>query len=304
MNDCKKALFWSSAEDSKVRCGLCPHRCLIGEGAYGDCGVRENRRGELVAAGYGSISSIALDPIEKKPLYMFSPGKQVLSIGGFGCNLNCRFCQNFEISTVGAEGANRGASRGEKGTGGRAQGRRLTPEDILELAVRTVADGNIGVAYTYNEPLIGYEFLLDCAGLVRSAGMSNVLVTNGYIDEEPLAELLPLIDAMNVDLKGFTESFYQSVGGDLETVMRTIEMAHKKCHVEVTTLVIPGENEGDIGGIAKWLASIDRGIPLHLSRFFPRYLYSDRAPTPRETIYRLRDAAGNYLENVFTGNMW
>jgi len=281
-------MFWNKDNDGNVRCGLCPHRCQIAENAHGICGVRENCGGELIASGYGAVSSIALDPIEKKPLYMFHPGKHVLSIGGYGCNLRCKFCQNYEIST-----------------GGRAKvDKSLSPEDIAKLALRTVPDGNIGVAYTYNEPLIGYEFLRDCAELVRGEGLRNVIVTNGYINEAPLRELLPLIDAMNIDLKGFTEGFYEKVGGDLETVKKTIAMAREKCHLEVTTLVIPGENEGDIEGIASWLAAIDPDTPLHLSRFFPRYLYSDRSPTPRETMLRLRDTAKAHLKNVFVGNMW
>jgi len=179
----------------------------------------------------------------------------------------------------------------------------MTPQDVAALAVRTVPDGNIGVAYTYNEPLIGYEFLCDCAALVREAGLRNVIVTNGYINKEPLEALLPLIDAMNIDLKGFTGSFYQKVGGALEPVKEAIELAAGRCHVEVTTLVIPGENEADIEPIAKWLSSLDPGIPLHLSRFFPRHKYQDKAPTPRETIIRLGEIAKRHLKNVFAGNM-
>jgi len=177
------------------------------------------------------------------------------------------------------------------------------PADVARLAVQTVPDGNIGVAYTYNEPLIGYEFLRDCAVLVRDEGLNNVLVTNGCINEEPLETLLPYVDAMNIDLKGFTKDFYNRVGGDLETVKRTIATSQKHCHVEVTTLVVPGENEDDIVGIAEWLSSINPDIPLHLSRFFPRYRYSDRLPTPRETILRLRETARQYLSTVYAGNM-
>jgi len=297
-------MYWSKGDGGSVRCGLCPHRCQIAESASGLCGARENLGGELIASGYGAVSSVALDPIEKKPLYMFHPGKQVLSIGGYGCNLRCRFCQNYEISTAGRDGTGTGAGKRAREARGLEPGERLAPGDIAKLAVQTVPEGNIGVAYTYNEPLIGYEFLRDCAGLVRGEGLCNVVVTNGYICEEPLEELLPLIDAMNIDLKGFTGAFYEKVGGDLETVKKTIAMAREKCHVEVTTLVIPGENEDDVEGIAKWLAAIDPGMPLHLSRFFPRYLYSGRSPTPRETILRLRDVAKAHLKNVFAGNMW
>ena len=285
----KEAAFWSADENNAVRCGLCPHRCLVRENASGACGVRENREGKLIASSYGQISSVALDPIEKKPLYMFNPGKKILSIGGFGCNMKCGFCQNYEISS--------------EYESIRQRAGLLSPDDVVEAALRAVPDGNIGVAYTYNEPLIGYEFLYDCAALARSKGLSNVLVTNGCINAEPLENLLPLTDAMNIDLKGFTDDFYTGVGGDLETVKETIKRASASCHVEVTTLVLPGENEGDIPEIAKWLSSIDPGIPLHLTRFFPRYHYDGRQPTPRETIMRLCEAAKEHLTNVFPGNM-
>jgi len=305
-----KAMYWSAAENGSVRCGLCPHRCHIAEDAAGLCSVRLNNGGELVASGYGLVSSVALDPIEKKPLYMFHPGKRVLSIGGFGCNLRCRFCQNFEISMVHEGNYGLGIMNSESTRAGRLQGddvsgrsKRLSPDDIRRLAVQTVPEGNIGVAYTYNEPLIGYEFLCDCAELVRKEGLYNVIVTNGYINREPLEILLTKIDAMNIDLKGFTEGFYRNVGGSLEAVKETITLSHEQCHVEVTTLVIPDENESDIEGLAKWLSSISPDIPLHLSRFFPRYRYADRSPTPRETIIKLRDTAKKHLKNVFAGNM-
>ena len=289
MSEAREALYWSAAEDNAVRCGLCPHRCHIPDNACGICGVRENRKGVLFASSYGQVSSVALDPIEKKPLYMFHPGKRVLSIGGFGCNLRCGFCQNYEISS--------------EYESIRQSAKYLMPDDVVKLAVQTVPDGNVGIAYTYNEPLIGYEFLSDCAGLMRSAGLYNILVTNGYINKEPLEALLPLIDALNIDLKGFTDEFYKRVGGNLGAVKETISKAAGSCHVEVTTLVIPGENEDDIESIAKWLASVSPDIPLHLTRFFPRYRYGDRTPTQRETILRLQKTAEKYLKNVFTGNM-
>ena len=293
----KEAMFWSKTENSGVRCELCPHRCLIADHAAGICGARENRGGVLAASGYGLVSSAALDPIEKKPLYMFRPGKRILSVGGYGCNLRCPFCQNFEISLEYGNIPEAGRRSDSRFAG------EITPEDIAGLAVRTVPEGNIGVAYTYNEPLINYEFLYDCAELVRGAGLCNVVVTNGYINKEPLQNLLPLIDAMNIDLKGYTDSFYKKAGGTLDAVKETIAASGGRCHVEVTTLVIPGENEGDVIGLSKWLASVDADIPLHLTRFFPRYKYAGRAPTPVETIYRLRDVAKEHLNHVFTGNM-
>ena len=282
------ALFWSGGDDGCVRCELCPHRCCIDEGFAGVCGVRENRGGALVASGYGLVSSIALDPIEKKPLYLFHPGKHVLSVGGFGCNLRCPFCQNHEISMFRDIGSIDSF---------------YSPDDIVRLAGQTIIKGNIGLAYTYNEPLIGYEFLCDCARLVHDEGLYNVIVTNGCINREPLEALLPFIDAMNIDLKGFTKGFYDRVGGSLEAVLETIESSCRSCHVEITTLVLPGENEDDIEEISKWLAAIDTNIPLHLSRFFPRYRYADREPTSRETVVRLCDIAKKHLKNVFAGNM-
>jgi len=286
-----EAMFWSPAENGAVQCKLCPRNCIIPEGIAGLCGVRRNNHGRLCAESYGKVSAAALDPIEKKPLYLFHPGKRILSIGAFGCNLRCPFCQNSDISLE-YQKARRAAQT-------------LTPEDIAALAVRTVAEGNIGVAYTYNEPLVGYEFVRDCAGLVRDAGLQNVLVTNGCVNPGPLETLLPLVNAMNIDLKGFSQRFYRKLGGDLKAVKETIALAYRHCHVEVTTLVILGENdsEEEIAALAKWIASLGLEIPLHLTRFFPRYKYAGRAVTPRETIDRLSEVADIYLRNVFAGNM-
>lgn len=299
----REAMYWTAVckqgeSSTQTQCLLCPHNCLITEKKSGLCGVRENVGGKLVASGYGIVSSIALDPIEKKPLYMFHPGSNILSIGGFGCNFKCQFCQNHEISMPEQGGrplVSQNASRGP--------GSELHPDDIARLAVQHVPDKNIGVAYTYNEPLINYEFLFDCAKLVRAAGLKNILVTNGYINKEPLEKLLPHIDAMNIDVKGFTEQFYNKLCGTLNEVKKTVVAARPFCHVEVTTLVIPGENEDDIEDIAKWLAAIDPNIPLHLSRFFPRYNYKNKDQTPQETVTRLRDKALKHLNNVFCGNM-
>ena len=285
MNKAKRALYWNTLKNGEMQCQLCPHQCKIKENAAGLCGVRVNQGGELIATSYGQVSSMALDPIEKKPLNMFHPGKRILSIGSFGCNLRCPFCQNYEISIEYERKAE-----------------VTKPGAIVSIAQQTVPNCNIGVAYTYNEPLIGYEFLHDCAQLVHEAGLYNVLVTNGYINKEPLKELLPLIDAMNIDLKGFG-AFYGKLGGRSDVVKETIEISHKQCHVEVATLIITDENEGDIEEIAEWLSSIDPEIPLHISRFFPRYRYMDRQPTPPETIFRLHETAKAHLKNIFIGNM-
>ena len=275
------------SDTSLGRCFLCPHECVIKEGNHGICGVRKNINGQLIAESYGQITSVALDPIEKKPLYMFHPGTMILSVGSYGCNFRCPFCQNHGIAMPKE----------------RLRCEKITPEGLVAFAQKAVAHGNIGVAYTYNEPLIGYEFVYDCAKLVRDAGLKNVLVTNGFISEEPLETILPYIDAMNIDLKGFASGFYQKIGGDLEAVKAVIKRASESCHVEVTTLVIPGENDGDVEEIAKWLADVDASIPLHLSRFFPRNEYKNREPTPREMVLELKEVAGRYLEHVFVGNV-
>lgn len=287
------AEFWSQMEDSWVQCELCPHRCLIPQNDVGLCFVRGNHNGTLIAAGYGQISSLALDPIEKKPLRMFMPGKQILSIGSFGCNLHCPFCQNSAISMEFASAS----------VQSRWQNKVATPDDIVMLAKEAIAEGNIGIAYTYNEPMVGYEFMRDTAQLAHESELCNVIVTNGYINKEPLEALLPVIDAMNIDLKGFSNDFYKKVGGDLEKVKNTITLSRKYCHVEVAVLVIPSENENDICDLAMWLASIDSEIPLHLLRFFPRFRYADKTPTSRELVYDLSERAKKYLKNVFIGNM-
>jgi len=219
------------------------------------------------------------------------PDKTAATIFMGGCNFRCPFCQNCEISI------------NFKNNYARAQ--YISPEHIAELAKNSIPDGNIGVAYTYNEPFMGYEFIYDCAKLIRGAGLFNIVVTNGCINSEPLRLILPLTDAMNIDLKSFSESFYKKIGGSLETVKDTIKSASKSCHVEITTLIIPGENdsEAEISELADWLASIDTAFPLHLTRFFPRHKYSDKEPTSRETILRLSKTAKKYLKNVFTGNM-
>ena len=273
----------------KTHCELCFHHCALNEGQTGLCRARACQDGKIVCLNYGKLTSLALDPIEKKPLRRFHPGSLILSVGSFGCNLRCPFCQNHEISMAGDSGI---------------PTVEVSPEQLAAKAAELVPHGNIGVAYTYNEPLIGYEYVQDCASLVHEQGMVNVLVTNGTVEEEPWRALLPLIDASNIDLKGFTPAWYRQLGGNLETVKRSIALAAERCHVEVTTLLIPGENdsEEEIRELARWLASISSEIPLHLSRFFPQYQMVDRLPTPVEQVYRLAEAARGYLSYVYTGN--
>ena len=271
------------------------HHCALMEGQYGRCRARKNVKGTVVCDNYGKVTALALDPIEKKPLRHFMPGSLILSVGSYGCNLSCPFCQNHDISM---------------GDGMVTEYREITPEELTELAAayREQKDaygrGNIGVAFTYNEPLAGYEFVRDTAKLVRERGMKNVLVTNGTAELPVLEEILPFIDAMNIDLKGFTEDYYRKLGGSLEAVKVFVRRAAEECHVELTTLIVPGENdsEEEMEREAEWIASVDPEIVLHVTRFFPRYKMNDREATDVETVYRLRDIAVKYLKNVYTGN--
>lgn len=255
----------------------------------GYCRARSNRNGRIVCDNYGKITSIALDPIEKKPLKRFMPGSNILSIGSYGCNFCCGFCQNHRISM--SDGTDLSVMK-------------ATPEDVVDKALEMIPDGNIGLAYTYNEPMIGYEFVRDCAELIHSANLKNVVVSNGYISERPLREILPLIDAANIDLKAFNDDFYKNVGGGLETVKRSIELYAKSCHLEITCLVIPGENDdpADMEAMCRWIAGISRDIPLHISRFFPSYKYRDRIETAREDVDRLYEIALKCLKYVYKGN--
>ena len=274
--------------ERQIRCPICMHHCLLQPGQIGRCRARKNENGKSRPVNYGRLTALALDHIEKKPLAMFAPGSRILSAGSFGCNLSCPFCQNYEISMCEEE----------------PETVYVSPERLAEKALELQRQGNIGVAYTYNEPLVGYEYVRDTAALVRRAGMKNVIVTNGSVTEEVLEEILPFTDAMNIDLKGITDAFYRSLGGDLETVKRFIKRAAPACHVELTTLSVPGENdsEGQMEQLAAWVAGVDDKIPLHVTRFFPRWKMTDRPPTKVETVCRLADVAGRHLKHVFTGN--
>jgi pyruvate formate lyase activating enzyme len=272
-----------------VLCTVCPRGCVIREGHIGFCGGRANLNGEIVAENYGKVTSIALDPIEKKPLRRFKPGSRILSVGSYGCNLRCPFCQNYSISM-------------EKNPGRCIE---AAPQQLVAKALQLIPEGNIGIAYTYNEPLIGYEFVRDCARLAAEKGLSNVVVSNGYINEKPLLDILPLIHGFNIDLKSFSAKFYKAIGGDLEVVKNSIRLAATQSHVEVTTLIITGENdsEEDMRELSGWLASVSPTIPLHISRFFPAYKMSDRGPTPVPVIRRLAGIARESLQYVYEGNL-
>jgi len=273
-----------------TECDLCFHKCHLNEGQTGFCRARKNVEGKIIPINYAKVTSIQLDPIEKKPLKKFFPGSKILSIGSFGCNLRCPFCQNFTISTMDEH-----------------QGKKidLFPQQAVSMALSMVDQGNIGIAFTYNEPLVSYEYVYDTSVLAKQAGLKTVVVTNGTIEAAPLRKLLPYIDAFNIDLKGFTQTFYDKLNGNLEQVKRTIEIANESSHVEVTTLVIPGENDDDetMEALAKWLASVNPAIPLHLTRFFPAYLWRDKPATPIDTLYHLRDIALKYVSTVYLGNI-
>lgn len=289
----KEAMHYKKLEENMVACRLCPHECIITPGKYGICRVRNNIEGTLYTHNYGKISALAMDPVEKKPLYHFFPGKYLLSLGTMGCNFRCSFCQNYHIAQQGIDGKENGNKLYEASEG-------------YLLSLCRQEEDCVGIAYTYNEPSIWYEYVLDTARYIKAKGYRNVLVTNGYMSEKALSELLPYIDAMNIDVKGFTEEYYRNIcGGSLEHVKHTVELAASACHVEVTTLIVPGHNDGkkEMDELTKWLASVKSSIPLHLSRYFPMYRMKEE-PTPAETLKNLKKAAESNLEYVYIGNLY
>lgn len=279
-------MFYDKKEDS-IRCKLCPHNCILKENKFGVCNVRTVENNIGIAINYGEVTSANIDPIEKKPLYHYKLGKNILSVGTFGCNMSCSFCQNYEISQ-------------------QVQKSEYIETDKLINIIETLND-NIGIAFTYNEPFMWYEYIYDVVKKIkgRNKDISTVLVTNGYVNKEPLEKILPYIDAMNIDLKGYTNKYYNNIcGAKLEPVLDTIALASKYCHIEITTLMVRGENDSidEIENIAKFIASVDKNIPLHLSRYFPRYNLNN-PPTDIESIIKARDIAKRYLNYVYIGNV-
>ncbi len=282
----KEALFYEKHKD-KIHCYLCPHNCVIEEGHFGKCNVRTHQSGKLFTINYGEVTSISLDPIEKKPLHYFRPGTQILSVGSFGCNLTCSFCQNHSISQY------------------RTESDFISKKNLIELIITT--KNNTGIAFTYNEPSIWYEYVYDCAKLLKETDPSSavVLVSNGFISEEPLKQLLPYVDAMNIDLKSFNSKYYNNLcGGSLDPVLKTIEIASKACHLEITTLLVSGENDTleEVEEIAKFLNTINPQIALHLSRYFPAYKLKN-PPTNINFMKRAEETAKRYLSQVTLGNI-
>ena len=275
---------------SRAICPVCSHHCNLEEGQLGRCRARRNSGGTIVSENYGKLTALALDPIEKKPLYHFMPGSMILSAGSYGCNLSCPFCQNYSIAAAGQEDCGRLYA--------------MSPEEVCQLALDYRQRGNVGLAFTYNEALVGYEFVRDTARLVRQAGMVNVLVTNGNFTLPVLEEVLPYIDAMNIDLKAYRPELYRRLGGDLDTVKDFIRKACRSSHVEITSLIVPGFNDAseDMEEEAAWIASLDPAIPLHITRYFPRYKMREPA-TDVSRIMELCGIAAGHLTYVYPGNI-
>jgi pyruvate formate lyase activating enzyme len=288
--DC--CVFYESGDlKLAATCDVCFRRCSIVEGGVGSCNARSMAKGKIFPKNYGRVTALNLDPIEKKPLSRFMPGSRILSVGSYGCNMKCAFCQNSEISMARES---------------RIITEYVAPEKLASIARDLIPRGNIGVAYTYNEPLVGYEYVVDCAKLIRRLGMKNVLVSNGCCSEEVADKVIPLMDAMNIDLKIFSRSGYKRLGGDLDQVQAFIrKAAASDTHLELTTLIVPymNDNEMMFRDECDWIRSISPDIPLHITRFFPSYRMTNTAATDRGLIRRFREIAEEYLNYVYIGNM-
>ncbi len=283
----QEAAYWTPYQEDKVFCQLCPRHCIISPGKTGTCRVRQNIDGKLYSLNYARISSIAVDPIEKKPLYHFYPGANILSVGSFGCNLQCQYCQNYSIAHQ------------------HPPTRMLTPAKLAILARECMQEGSVGVAFTYNEPSIWYEYIRESAEKIKQQDLQTVMVSNGYIEKEPLRSLMPYIDAWNIDLKAFNPEFYKTLcKGDLEMVKSSIEELAGKTHLEITTLIIPGWNDKqeEIKALAHYLADLDPAIVLHLSAYFPTYKL-EVPPPSREIMMQCKETAQSALPFVYVGNM-
>ncbi|WP_434798524.1 AmmeMemoRadiSam system radical SAM enzyme [Terrisporobacter vanillatitrophus] len=283
----EEKLRFYKADGNYIKCYLCPHNCSLKEGKFGACKLRTVKNNIPIVMNYGDVTSINVDPIEKKPLYHFKPGRDILSVGTFGCNMSCSFCQNYEISQ------NKPSSE------------FIDIDKLINLIINI--PNNVGIAFTYNEPFMWYEYVYDVAKKIKEydKSISIILVTNGFVNKEPLKKILPFIDAMNIDLKGFTQKYYNEIcGATIEPVLETIKIASKYTHVEITTLMVSDENDSveEIVEIAKFLSAIDKSIPLHLSRYFPNYKMKNQ-PTLVENIMKAKEEAKKYLNYVYVGNV-
>ncbi|OFX19776.1 MAG: AmmeMemoRadiSam system radical SAM enzyme [Bacteroidetes bacterium GWA2_31_9b] len=284
--------YYIKLPDNKTQCILCPHMCIISDSNSGICKVRTNQNGILISDNYGVISSIGFDPIEKKPLYHFYPGKEILSVGSFGCNLKCQFCQNCNISQVSVDTYSK-------------EHNNYSSEQILKLALSR--KNNIGLAFTYNEPTVFFEFILETARLIKSNGFKNIMVTNGYINLAPLNELHSYIDAYNVDLKAFNNKFFKKITkSTLEPVKETLKSIVKaNKHLEITNLVIPTLNDNplEFEHMCTWIANeLGNNTVLHISRYFPTYKITIES-TPVEKMLELYEIAKKHLQYVYIGNI-
>lgn len=281
-----------SASSSKTVCDRCHHNCRLKEGQSGICNTRMARDGELVPLNYGRFTSLALDPIEKKPLYHFYPGTFILSVGSFGCNLKCPFCQNHAISQADAS----------------IDTHYFNVEELVDIAVQMSLrpQGNLGIAFTYNEPLMNYEFILDTAPLLKQHNLKTVIITSGSLAPKYFKEVCSVTEAMNIDLKGFSQRVYAKLKGDFRTVCDNIKTAVAAgVHVEVTTLLVPGINDSidEFRQETDFLSSISPDLPLHITRYFPRYRYTEEAPTSMELLNKFYEAAAEKLRFVHIGNV-
>lgn len=285
----KQALFYKKEGDS-IQCELCPHNCIIKQDKKGICGVRKNIKGKLFSLSYGKPCAMHVDAIEKKPLYHFLPNSKTYSIGTVGCNLNCDFCQNYQISRANPEDHDF---------------QEVKPEQIVKLAINNKCNS---ISYTYTEPTIFYEYVLETAKLAKKKNIKNIIVSNGFINEKPLLELCKYIDAANIDLKSFNDGFYKkSCGAFLSPVLDSLKiLKENKIWIEITNLVIPGLNDNpkDFEKMCKWInTELGKQTPLHLSRFYPYYKLNYIQPTSMQTLKKLSKIAKDYLDYVYIGNL-
>ncbi len=288
----KIALLWNKLDNNKVQCNLCAHRCIISENEFGICDVRQNVKGDLYTHSYGKIVAKAVDPIEKKPIYHFLQNTKTYSVAALGCNLKCSFCQNWTISQI----VNNKDSD------------HLPDSSSADIVSSAIEYGCKSISYTYTEPTIFFEFAFDTSRLAKDNGLYNIFVTNGYMTKDAIEMIGPYLDAANVDLKAYSDEFYQNLcGGKLKSVLDSIRhLIEQNVWIEITTLLIPGKNdsEQELSCIAEFIAGVDLNIPWHISRYHPDYKYLESLPTPIESLEKARYIGMNKgLKNIYLGNV-